>query len=149
METKRYLYYVISLYLLSNGGYLWCPKNHFKIYHRMSISGTRLDLLFLKAHKTSAEAKFFQADGRLVKVKLSLFSTVLDNSPLTSIYFTTFEKKRKVRSPLTHNQTFWFLVNFTFFWLYEYLCLRIIIHLEPTHYARISKITTRQCKCDE
>ena len=38
METKRYLYYVISLYLLSNGGYLWCPKNHFKIYHRMSIS---------------------------------------------------------------------------------------------------------------
>ena len=30
---------------------------------------------------------------------------LLETSPLTSIYFTTFEKKRKVRS-LTHNQNF-------------------------------------------
>ena len=47
--------------------------------------------------------------GRLVK--LFLFPTLLDKSPLTSVYFTTFENKREVRSPLTHNQTFWFLVN--------------------------------------
>ena len=40
---------------------------------------------------------------------------LLDKSPLTSVYFATFEKKREVRSPLPHNQTFWFLVNFTFF----------------------------------
>ena len=26
----------------------------------------------------------------------------------------------------------------------EYLCLRIIMHLGPTHFTRISKITTRQ-----
>ena len=50
---------------------------------------------------------FLQADGRLVK--LSLFSTVLEKSPLTSIYFTTFEKKRKVRSPLPRQSNF--LVN--------------------------------------
>ena len=47
---------------------------------------------------------FLQADGRLVK--LSLFSRVLDKPPLTSIYFTTFEKKRKVRSPLPRQSNF-------------------------------------------
>ena len=36
---------------------------------------------------------------------------LLNKSPLTSVYFATFEKKREVRSPLPHNQTFWFLVN--------------------------------------
>ena len=41
---------------------------------------------------------FYRSDGRLVK--LFLFSTLLDKSPLTSIYFATFEKKREVRSPL-------------------------------------------------
>ena len=51
---------------------------------------------------------FLQADGRLVK--LSLFSTVLDKSPLTSIYFTTFEKKKKSGIPYPDNQTFWLLV---------------------------------------
>ena len=51
-----------------------------------------------------------QSDVRLVK--LFLFDTLLDKSPLTSVYFATFEKKREVRSHLTHNQTFWFLVNF-------------------------------------
>ena len=53
---------------------------------------------------------FCRSDGRLVK--LFLFSTLLHKSPLTSIYFATFEKKREVRSPLPHNQTFWFLVNY-------------------------------------
>ena len=48
-------------------------------------------------------------------VKLFLFPTLLDKSPLTSVYFATFEKKREVRSPLPHNQTFWLLVNFAFF----------------------------------
>ena len=51
---------------------------------------------------------FLQADGRLVK--LSLFSTVLDKSPQTSIYFTTFEKKSQV-SP-THTIKlfgFWYM----------------------------------------
>ena len=47
---------------------------------------------------------FLQADGRLVK--LSLFSTALDKSPLTSIYFTTFEKEREVRSPLPTQSKF-------------------------------------------
>ena len=31
---------------------------------------------------------------------------LLDTSPLTSIYFTTFEKKRKVRSPLPTQPNF-------------------------------------------
>ena len=70
---------------------VWCLKD-------------RLDLLFLKAHETNVEAYFFQADGRLLK--LSLFSTVLDKSPLTSIYFITFEKKRKVRSPLLRQSNY-------------------------------------------
>ena len=41
---------------------------------------------------------FCRPDGRLVK--LFLFSTLLDKSPLTSIYFATFEKKMEVRFPL-------------------------------------------------
>ena len=43
---------------------------------------------------------FCWPNGRLVK--LLLFSTLLDKSPLTFIYLTTFESKRKVRSPLPH-----------------------------------------------
>ena len=35
-----------------------------------------------------------------------LFSTLLDKSPLTSIYFATFEKKREVRSPLLTQPNF-------------------------------------------
>ena len=31
---------------------------------------------------------------------LFLFSTLLDKSPLTSIYFATFENKKEVKSPL-------------------------------------------------
>ena len=51
---------------------------------------------------------FCRSDGRLVK--LFLFSTLLDKSPLTSIYFATFEKKRKVNSPLPTQSKF--LVNY-------------------------------------
>ena len=47
---------------------------------------------------------FCRSDGRLVK--LFLFSTLLDKSPLTSIYFATFEKKREVRSPLPTKPNF-------------------------------------------
>ena len=42
--------------------------------------------------------------GRLVK--LFLFSTLLHKSPLTSIYFATFEKKREVMSPLPTQSKF-------------------------------------------
>ena len=42
---------------------------------------------------------FYRPDGQLIK--LFLFSPLLDKSPLTSIYFTTFQKKRVVRSPLS------------------------------------------------
>ena len=46
---------------------------------------------------------FYRPDGRLVK--LLLFST-LDKSTLTFIYFTTFESKIKVRSPLPTQPNF-------------------------------------------
>ena len=52
---------------------------------------------------------FCRHDGRLVK--LLLFSKLLDKSPRTFIYFTTFEKKRRVRSPLPHTTKlfgFWY-----------------------------------------
>ena len=57
---------------------------------------------------------FCRLDDRLVK--LFLFSTLLDKSPLTSIYFATFEKKREVRSPLPTQSMF--LV----FGKYTYIC---------------------------
>ena len=47
---------------------------------------------------------FCRSDGRLVN--LFLFSTLLHKSPLTSIYFATFEKKREVRSPLPTQPNF-------------------------------------------
>ena len=47
---------------------------------------------------------FCRSDGRLVK--LFLFSTLLDKSSLTSIYFATFEKKTEVRSPLPTQSKF-------------------------------------------
>ena len=47
---------------------------------------------------------FCSSDGRLVKPLL--FSTLLNKSPLTSIYFATFEKKREVRSPLPTQSKF-------------------------------------------
>ena len=47
---------------------------------------------------------FCRPDGRLVK--LFLFSTLLDKSPLTSIYFATFDKKTEVRFPLPTQSKF-------------------------------------------
>ena len=47
---------------------------------------------------------FYRPDGRLVKLLLS--STLVDKSPLTFIYFTTFEKKREARSPLSTQPNF-------------------------------------------
>ena len=57
-------------------------------------------------------SKFCRPDGRLIKV--FLFSTLLVKSPLTSIYFTTFEKKSQV-SPTQTTKLFGFWYNFTFF----------------------------------
>ena len=62
---------------------------------------------------------FYTPDGRLVK--LFLFSTLLHKSPLTSIYFTTFEKKREVRSPLPTQPNFLVFGKFHLFRLYEYV----------------------------
>ena len=89
----------------------------------------RIGLLFLKAHEINAEA-----DSRLLK--LSLFSMVLVKSPLTSIYFTTFEKKRKVRSPLLGQSNFLvFGIYFTFFenmstYALELSCILLSISLK-------------------
>ena len=47
---------------------------------------------------------FCWPDGRLVK--LLLFSTLLHKSPLIFFYFTTFESKRRVRSPLPTQPNF-------------------------------------------
>ena len=52
---------------------------------------------------------FCRPDGRLVK--LFLFSTLLDKSPLAFIYFATFEKKTEVRSPLPTQPKFLVLGN--------------------------------------
>ena len=61
---------------------------------------------------------FCRSDGRLVK--LFLFSTLLDKSPLTSTYFATFEKKREVRSPRTTQP------NFLVFGKYRYItCVEV------------------------
>ena len=45
-------------------------------------------------------------------LKLLLSSTLVNKSHLTFIYFTTFEKKRRVISPYPHNQAFWFIVKY-------------------------------------
>ena len=47
---------------------------------------------------------FCRSDGRLVK--LFLVFMLLDTSPLTSIYFATFENIREVRSPLPPQSKF-------------------------------------------
>ena len=60
---------------------------------------------------------FCRFDGRLVKLLLS--STLVDKSPLTFIYFTTFENKSRVRSPLPTQPNFLVFGKFHFFWLYE------------------------------
>ena len=56
---------------------------------------------------------FCRSDGRLVK--LFLFSTLLHKSPLTCIYFATFEKKREVRSPLPTQPNFLVFGNYDIF----------------------------------
>ena len=61
---------------------------------------------------------FCRSDGRLVK--LFLFSTLLDKSPLISIYFATFEKKWEVMSPLPTQLKF--LVNINIFkFIHKYI----------------------------
>ena len=62
---------------------------------------------------------FCRSDGRLVK--LFLFSTLLDMSPMTSIYFATFEKEREVRSPLpTQSKFLVFGKYYIYYILYYY-----------------------------
>ena len=78
-----------------------------------------------------------QSDGRLVK--LFLFPTLLDKSPLTSVYIATFEKKREVRSPLPNNQTFWFLVNYMLFYIMHYsLSLFLLLPNILSHSVSVS-----------
>ena len=60
---------------------------------------------------------FCRSDGRLVK--LFLFSTLLHKSPLTSIYFTTFEKKREVRSPLPTQPNFLVFGKYKYTYIYD------------------------------
>ena len=66
-------------------------------------------------------------------------------SPDFCLFRNFWKEKRSLVSPPTQPN---FLVfgKFHLFWLYEYLCLKIIIHLGPTHFACISKITTRQTR---
>ena len=60
---------------------------------------------------------FYRSDGR--QVKLFLFSTLLDKSPLTSIYFATFEKKREVRSPLPTQSKFLVFGKYRYIYIYR------------------------------
>ena len=62
---------------------------------------------------------FYTPDGR--PVKLFLFSTLLDKSPLTSSYLAAFEKKREVRSPLPTQSKFLVFGKFHLFWWHEYV----------------------------
>ena len=78
---------------------------------------------------------FYRPDGRLVKI--FLFSALLDKSPLSSIYFATFEKKREIRSPLPTQSKFLVFGKFHLFRLYEYvlqlscILLSINVRLDP------------------
>ena len=64
-------------------------------------------------------------DGRLVK--LFLFSTLLQKSPLTSIYFATFERGSQVSPTQT--------INFLVFGKYT---------MQYTHYLYMKELTTTQ-----
>ena len=66
---------------------------------------------------------FCRSDGRLVKLLLS--STLVDKSPLTFIYFTTFEKKRRVRSPLSTQPNFLVFGKISLFLI---ICVTIIMN---------------------
>ena len=78
-------------------------------------------------YQINVVALLYAADGRLVK--LFLFSTLLDTSPLTSIYFATFENKREVRSPLPTQSKFLVFGKFHLFSLYEYVFQLHIMYL--------------------
>ena len=62
---------------------------------------------------------FCRSDGRLVK--LFLFPTLLDKSPLTSIYFAAFEKGSQVSPPTQPN----FLVFGKYIYIYIYIQLEL------------------------
>ena len=66
---------------------------------------------------------FCRCDGRLIKLLLS--STLVDKSPLTFIYFTTFEKKRRVRSPLSTQPNFLVFGKISLFLI---ICVTIIMN---------------------
>ena len=73
---------------------------------------------------------FCRPDGRLLK--LLLFSTLLHKSPLTSIYFATFEKKTEVRSPLTTQPNFLAFGKFITYALHtniEYMFITFTLHM--------------------
>ena len=67
---------------------------------------------------------FCSSDGRLIKP--FLFSALLKKSPLTFIYFATFEKKTEVRSPLPTQSKFLVFINFTFF---DYISMSYNYHV--------------------
>ena len=75
---------------------------------------------------------FCSSDGRLVKPLF--FSTLLNKSPLTFIYFATFEKKREVMSPLPTQSKFLVFGKFHLFSLYEYVlqlsCILLSINVK-------------------
>ena len=58
-------------------------------------------------------------NGRLVKLLLS--STLVDKSSRTFIYFTTFEKKRRVRSPLPTQPNFLVYSKIHIYYYYTYI----------------------------
>ena len=68
---------------------------------------------------------FCSSDGRLVKLLLS--STLVDKSPLTFIYFTTFEKKRRVRTPLPTQPNFLVFGKISLFLI---TCVTIIVQVD-------------------
>ena len=64
---------------------------------------------------------FCRTDGQLVK--LFLLSTLLHKSPLTSIYFAIFEKKKEVRSPLPKQSKFLVFGNYYICDAYVRICV--------------------------
>ena len=80
---------------------------------------------------------FCRSDGRLVK--LFLFSTLLHKSPLTSIYFATFEKKREVRSPLPTQPNFLVFGKYIYI-LYLYISIYLNFSMECKFQGSISRL---------
>ena len=65
----------------------------------LSLNSERVGVQCIVLRFNCKRLACYRPDGQLVKLLLS--STLVDKSPLTFIYFTTFEKKRRVRSPLS------------------------------------------------